>query len=340
LTAGLLLALYVTGCGFKTPVIPPDLDLPKPVSGVQAYVRNGELLFAWGAPDEKRRAEIVGYKLFHEDAYEVNKSRCRCRKFMELAFVDLEHLDSDWIRNGKIELRLPVNPEYYGKIFNYVVVPVNLKGYAGPESEEISIHWLEPSPPPEVLQTESGDRSVLLRWETTGNHEEQTRFNIYRRPEGEEFPLAPVNPAPVKKNSFLDEEVQNGVCYYYQVRATVSHIPPWIESRESPEMKAVPADRAPPAPPQGVEVITGIGIVRLFWEENREADIEGYHIYRKVVKRGDFVQIGDIRHPLSIYTDEKVQAGGIYEYYVAAYDSSPLSNESRPSKIVKVVINP
>jgi fibronectin type 3 domain-containing protein len=186
-----------------------------------------------------------------------------------------------------------------------------------------------------VLQAKSGDRSVLLRWEAAGNHEEPTRFNIYRRPEGEEFPLAPVNPVPVTKNSFLDKEVQNGVCYYYQVRATVSHIPPWIESRESPEMKAVPADRVPPAPPRGLDVITGTGIVRLFWKENREADIKGYHIYRKVVNQRNFVQIGDIRHPMSIYTDDKVQAGRVYEYFVAAYDSSPLSNESRPSKIVK-----
>ncbi len=337
MAAVLFLALSVAGCGFKTPVIPPDSDLPKPVSEVQAYVRNTELLFAWGAPDEKRRAEIIGYKLFHEDAYDAKKSRCRCRKFLELAFVDVERLDSDWIRNGKVELRLPVNPEHYGKIFNYVVVPVSLKGYAGPESEEISIHWLEPPSPPEGFQAEPGNRSVLLKWETTGNHEEPTRFNIYRRPEGEEFPLAPVNPAPVTRNRFLDKGVQNGVCYYYQVRATVSHISPWIESKESQEIKAVPADRIPPSPPRRLEVIPGTGIVRLFWEENREEDIAGYRIYRKVVNRGRFVKIGDIRHPMSVYTDEKVQAGWVYEYFVAAYDSSPRSNESGRSKIVKVV---
>jgi hypothetical protein len=258
-------------------VIAPDTDLLEPVSGFEARVRGEELLFTWAVPGEEKRLGIRGYKVFAEDADAVRESRCNCREFRDLAYVELDRLDENGIKEGRMELRLPVSPAHLGKTFHYIVVPINRKGFAGHESGEVSIHWIRPPAPPVDLVTEPGDRSVLLKWQPGGRADRQW-FNIYRRTDRGTFPLEPLNETPVSENRFLDGGVQNNSHYYYQVRASASDRPPWIESRSSTEVVAVPLDRTPPAPPIGLEAIPGSGIVRLFWDENKEKDISGYRL--------------------------------------------------------------
>ncbi len=328
-----ILTAWLAGCGVKTPLIPPDMDLPKAVSGFEAFVRGEEILFTWTAPDEKLRAEITGYKLFSEEAGEALKSSGRL--FRELAWVDLDRTDAEWIKHGRVELRLPVKEELFGKTFHYVVVPVSRKGFAGPESSEISVRWIHSPLPPSTMRMEPGDRSVLVRWQPPVDSK-PLGYNIYRRAEGEDFPLHPVNPAPVSESPYPDKGVQNGVRYFYEVRAVASTIPPWIESEASEESGVTPGDRIPPAPPAGLEIIPGKEIVRLFWDENKEEDLAGYRIYRKSQGRGEFIRIGEVKKPGTVFTDSQVRAGAVYEYYVTAYDTAPEPNESGPSHHVKV----
>lgn len=317
----------------KTPVIPPDTDLPKAVSGFEAFIRGDELTLRWDAPDEKKRAEIMGYKVFFEDAEEM--TRCGCRKYRELAFLDLGASDTDWIRDGKVDLQIPVRPELFGKTYHYAAVPVSRKGFAGLESPEITVRWTPPPPAPRELKAEPGDRSVLLQW-AAAEGPVPPGFNIYRRAEEEErFPFHPVNAVPVAELRYLDKSVRNGVEYHYLVRAAASTTQPWIESRASEETAVTPVDRIAPAPPSGVEAIPGKEIVRLLWEENKEADLAGYHIYRRSGSRGGFIRIGSARPPAVIFTDTNLRAGVVEEYYVTAYDSAPAANESAPSRIVK-----
>ncbi|MEK6776993.1 MAG: fibronectin type III domain-containing protein [bacterium] len=329
-----ILVAWLAGCGVKTPLIPPDMDLPKAVSGFEAFVRGEEVLFTWTAPDEKQRAEIAGYKAFFEDADNPDKLRCNCRMFRDLAWVDAGRADAEWIKDGRVELRLPVMEEHLGKTFHYVVVPVSRKGFAGPESHKITIHWIRPPLQPLATRTEPADRSVLISWDAPGDAK-PVGYNIYRRTEAADFPLHPVNPTPVSGSPFLDKEVQNGVRYFYEVRAVASDSPPWIESQAGDEAGAEPADRIPPAPPKGLEIIPGKEIVRLFWDENTEADLAGYRIYRKSGEDTDFVQVGDVKIPGTVFTDSDVRSGIVYEYYVTAYDEAVQSNESGPSRHVK-----
>jgi len=330
----LILTAWLAGCGVKTPLIPPDMDLPKAVSGFEAFVHGEDLLLAWTAPDEKRRAEIAGYKVFSEDADDPEKSRCNCRMFRELAGLYLDRTDAGCIKDGRVELRLPVKEGLFGKTINYVVVPVSRKGFAGLESNEITIRWIRPPLPPSEIRTEPGDRSVLVRWAPPAEGK-PFGFNIYRRSDTEDFPLHPVNTAPAPGSPYLDKGVQNGVRYFYEVRAIASENPPWIESGISEEVEAAPVDRIPPVPPTGLEVITGKEIVRLFWDENKEEDLAGNRIYRNSGESTDFVQIGDVKRPGTVFTDSDVTAGSAYEYYVTAYDEAPEPNESGPSRHVK-----
>jgi hypothetical protein len=329
-----LLLLLMAGCGIKTPVIAPDLDLPQAVSGFELFVHGGQLLFTWAAPSEKRRAEVAGYKIFFEDSWAVERSGCRCRKFEELAFLDLAQEEEKWRDNKKVVLRLPVAPQWNGKVLNYVVVPVGRKGYAGAESREISIYWTKTPLPPGGIEAEPGDRSVQLEWAPP--EQEETGFNIYRRAEGTQYPLHPINQAPVRENRYLDRSVQNQETYFYMIRTVGSLTTPWIESRGSEEVAVVPEDRSAPAPPSRVEGIAGAGMIRLLWDENQEADLAGYRIYRRGDGRGKAVRVGEVTKPVTVFTDSDIAPGQTYEYYVTAFDNAAGQNESQPSKRVKI----
>jgi hypothetical protein len=326
---------WITGCGVKGPIIPPDLNTIKAVSQFQAFVRGEELLLTWDAPTDESRTDIIAYRIFSEDSDETKTCRFPCRKFRDLAFLDLEDGETDWIREKRVELRLAVDPALFWKTYHYVVVPVNRKGYAGEESREITIHWMPPPSKPEALQAQAGDRSVDLQWETP-EVDIPLMFNIYRRTDDGTYPLLPVNAVPVEENRHLDKKVRNGTLYHYQIRALTTETKPWIESSASYEIEAIPVDLISPAPPEGLEAIPGQEIIRLFWEENKENDLSGYRVYRRSGRRGGFVQIGDISQPVTIFTDNDVQVGNYYEYYVSAYDNAPTQNESEPSRTVMV----
>jgi hypothetical protein len=331
-----LLCLLGTACGVKTPLIYPDQDLPKAVIGFEIFVRGGQVLFTWSAPDAKRRARIVGYKIFYEDVLAARERGCASCRFRDLVFVDLDREGNKWIRDGRVEVRLPVDPAWFGRLYSYVVVPVSRKGFAGMESEEIGVAWMPPPPPPTKMIAKPGDHRVELQWTFAAGT--PLRFNVYRRLAGEPFPLHPLNPSPVETGRYQDEAVDNGVSYFYTVRSVASDVAPWIESTAGPEVKVIPVDRVAPAPPVGLEAIPGVGLVRIFWEENREEDLAGYRVYRRTSGQQKAVLLGKVPKPATTFTDHKIKVGESYEYFVTAYDNAPESNESAPSKVVRLKI--
>lgn len=86
----------------------------------------------------------------------------------------------------------------------------------------------------------------------------------------------------------------------------------------------------PPAVPAGVTTITGDGWVEIVWYPVREADVEGYGVYRSRELDGRYDRIatvGGIEN--TSYTDRNVVNGETYYYAVDAFDES--GNESELS---------
>ncbi len=327
-----LLGLLWTACGVKTPIVSPDLELPKAVGGFEMIVRGKTILFTWPAPDEKHRSKISGYRLFYEDLLADRQRGCSCRRFHDLAFVDPATVE---IVNGMIRLRRNVDPAWMGRLFGYLVVPVSRKGFAGAASKEQVVFW-EPAPPPPASVTAiPGDRTVTLQWEASP--ETGVRYLVYRRSGKAAFPRHPVNSVPLEQTRFEEKGLQNGTAYSYVVRSIAAGGPPWIESVPTDEVSVVPLDRKAPAPPEGIEAIAGPGRVRLFWEENQEPDLAGYRVYRRAEKEKDARLIGEVKTPGTAFTDQAVHRGVAYEYSVTAFDNAPEPNESGPSRKVTVV---
>lgn len=96
-----------------------------------------------------------------------------------------------------------------------------------------------------------------------------------------------------------------------------------------------PVDTFPPAPPQRLAAIAGIGVINLIWEANTEADLGGYIVLRGTAP-GDTLQAltpSPIRE--TTYRDTAVRPGERYVYAVVAVDTATPQNVSGQSNRVE-----
>jgi hypothetical protein len=85
-------------------------------------------------------------------------------------------------------------------------------------------------------------------------------------------------------------------------------------------------DTTAPAAPSGLAAEPGNGLVSLDWDDNNEADLAGYNVYRSTTQGGGYGQINSSLVSGSDYIDNGVNNGTEYFYVVTAVDTS--SNES------------
>lgn len=92
-------------------------------------------------------------------------------------------------------------------------------------------------------------------------------------------------------------------------------------------------DTEPPAPPRNVRAVPG-GEVRISWDPNTEADLEGYRVYRRLcTPGGKYTMIAGLDKSSTSYKDDDVRSGEFYCYAVTAFDRA--DNESEFSDEVK-----
>ena len=155
-------------------------------------------------------------------------------------------------------------------------------------------------------------------------------YNVYRGTEKGRYDETPLNKEPLRTNAYKDTAVTNNKTYYYRVRAADSPIQPWKESLDSPEASAVSKDLTPPEGPTGLTVVPGVGRIFLTWNENRERDLAGYHVYRSTKSKKEHARLTDKPINRTTFSDETVKPGVLYSYAVTAVDES--GNESPMSK--------
>jgi hypothetical protein len=88
-----------------------------------------------------------------------------------------------------------------------------------------------------------------------------------------------------------------------------------------------------PSIPGGLVATPGDGEVSLDWDDNSEADLEGYNVYRADIDGGPYTKIAEAT--VSEYTDTGLTNGTIYYYVVTAVDNS--DQESDNSSQVAVI---
>jgi uncharacterized protein len=337
-TAGsLVLVVAAMGaCGRKTDPLTPDSPRPEAVKDIKIAVRDVVAYLSWPIPVKNVEgktlglADIKGFRIYRAEQSGERK-RLLFRQVAEIGLADPAPAQ---VQNGIVTWN--DTGLQYGKVYVYRVRAYSVRGGASGYSDEVRAAPLLSLAAPQNLKAVGGDGSVMLTWEPVTTrpdgsvHQGFVGYVVYRGTEPGRYADLPLNKEPVTGSSHQDATVINGKQYYYRVRAVDSPVMPWQESPDSAEVMAMPHDMTPPAPPKGITVVPGIGRVFLTWNENKESDLAGYHVYRSKKSGVEYARLTDKPLNRTTFSDETVVQGSTYYYVVTAVDKS--GNESARSR--------
>ena len=329
-----LILLAAIACGKKAPPVPWESIIPKRIVDMTATPREGRLLLEWTSPKENTdKSVLVDLEKFLVLRSEGILIADECRGCGEKPKVIYEmKVDGRGDEKGK-KITIFFEDLEPRKVFVYQVVSVNRRGHPSSPSNPVSVYWDFPPREPTKVLGEQGDKRVDLSWEPV---EGATGYNIYRRGKEEPFPLRPLNREPLTVTQYADLNVENEKEYIYSIRAVRRVVKTDMEGRGSQEISVTPTDLIPPGSPVGLVAIPFKNGMELNWRKNREADLLGYHVYRRKHGEREFKRLTENPLVKEIYLDTQVELGQDYEYAVTAVDQSVRKNESPRSEEVRV----
>ena len=189
-----------------------------------------------------------------------------------------------------------------------------------------------PPAAPKNLQGYAGDMLVHLDWDpnTEPDFDKYTPYRAREYTDDLGTYLSPYSVFPsVSVNSYDDDDVINGIMYYYFITAT--DIEP-LESGPSNIVKYRPMSSPPLMPANLTATFSAFSGIIINWNKTFEQDIRHYRIFRYDWTDGDVHPLEDtvvltLNYPedpfFGVYppfADGLVESGHIYEYWVAAQD--------------------
>lgn len=219
------------------------------------------------------------------------------------------------------------------RVYTYQVVSINQRGYLSAPSNPVRIYWDYPPQRPTTVRAEGGDRRVDLSWEPVLG---ASGYRVYRRKEGEPYPLDPLNSELLHVTHYTDLSVQNEQKYLYSIRAVKTVVKTEVEGKGSVDVPVTPTDLFPPHAPVGLVAVPLKDGMELNWLKNEEGDLLGYNIYRRISGEGEYERLNPDPWTKTTYLDKEVKLGQKYEYVVTAVDNAPRRNESPFSESVTV----
>jgi fibronectin type 3 domain-containing protein len=150
-----------------------------------------------------------------------------------------------------------------------------------------------------------------------------------------EIGQTPINSGLVTTTEFQDRNFKFGEKYTYVVRSvSLGTLARQVESLNSNSVDVAPVDVYAPSAPSGVSIAPAPGRLSLFFAANPEPDIAGYLIYRSTDPNQPkpWTVLTQTMLTRTTFTDENVDPGKTYHYYVIAVDTA--GNKSQPSEVV------
>ena len=142
----ILLIVIGGGCGVKTPPIPPDVLVAKPINDLQGTVKEGAIDLTWSVPEENQNGskpvDLVSFRVLRR---EETKGCLECPgEFLKRAEFDLRSNQGFLREDNTITWQDTDLKE--GVIYIYKVISVNHWGYPSLPSNEVVIRWGTPAP--------------------------------------------------------------------------------------------------------------------------------------------------------------------------------------------------
>lgn len=278
---------------------------PGPVTGFQAYPGDGEAVLRWSAPSELGGGNLSGYRV---------------------------------IRDGQVLTTLPPGRTEHrdagltnGNAYAYSIRAFNAKG-DGPDSPVLRVSPAAVPPSPGSVTAAPEEDAVSVTWTPPAGAWD--RFTVYRS-------LVPgVLGERVASNltafQYVDEEVQKGRTYHYQV-ASVNG------AGESPpsEPASVSLVRQPGAP-ANVQAHSLEGEIRVTWQppaDAGDAPLEGlrYYVTRSAPGTPARIVASDLR--TLVHVDRTAQPGTTYTYTVTTLNPQQSEPSAAVTAVAKAAVN-
>ena len=330
----LFILLLAFACGKKAPPVPWESIVPKRIVDLAALPREGRLLLEWTAPkentDKTPLIDLEGFQILRSEGLLIG-DQCRGCGEKPKPVYEMK-LAGKGEEKGK-RLSIFIEDHEPRKVYVYQIVSLNRKGHPSSPSNPVWVYWDASLNPPKGVKEEQGDKRVDLSWEPI---EGASGYNVYRRGEAGSFSSRPLNREPLLETQFTDLGVENDKKYIYSVRSLRRVVKTDVEGKDSQEVAATPTDMIPPGSPVGLVAIPLKNGIELNWRKNQEADLLGYHVYRKRPGEIDFRRLTGSPLTKETYLDTQVELGQDYGYVVTAVDNSVRKNESPRSEEVRV----
>lgn len=224
-----------------------------------------------------------------------------------------------------------------------LVFSLRVKGKGRRKSEFSRLLSVKPAvislPPLEVKASLFQDR-IEISWKAADKNFDQTSparfkgYNIYRSEEKEQ--PSRLNEKLVKEEKFSDSGFLLGKVYRYFVRASATELPPFMESEDSDVVEIQAEDVFAPAAPSGLISIATENTISLTWDDNTEADLAGYRVWRRMEGESEFKLLTPQPIQGNAFSDTTVEKNKEYDYAVTALDKA--GNESSRSRSISEII--
>jgi len=314
--------------------VPWESIVPKRIVDLEAKVRESRLLLEWTFPkentDKSLLTDLSEFKILRSEGDLIGEG-CRGCGEKPKAIFEMK-LDTKGESRGK-RMSIIFEDLEARKVYVYQVVTINRRGHPSAPSNPVTVYWDYPPHSTRMVRAERGDKRVDLDWDPVLG---ATGYNIYRKGEGEEFPIHPLNREPLTVTQYTDLNVENEKKYIYSIRAVKRVVKTDVEGTDSLSVPITPTDLIPPGSPLGLIAIPLKNGMELNWRRNREPDLLGYNVYRRKLGETEFKRLNETPLIKETYLDTDVKLEQDYEYAVTAVDNSIRRNESPRSEEIRV----
>ncbi|UFS71843.1 fibronectin type III domain-containing protein [Geomonas sp. RF6] len=227
------------GCGKKGALLPPEALVPAAINDLQVRQKGDQFQVSWSGPAREesgaRLQDLAGFVLLRHQVIDPASDCDLCPDaYRVIATIDLDYLKD--VRRSGSRYVVADRDLTIGTTYRYKVRSFKQNGTSSKDSNKVQRPAHTPPPPPSA-STASSSAGVTVTFSSPPLLEGKlVGYDVYRRTGTEEFPVAPLNPAPVP-GPYLDQTVRHGASYIYSARTVVKIGEDMVESAPSAEVK-------------------------------------------------------------------------------------------------------
>lgn len=348
LTFALCLLLFAFACGKRRPPQPPVERVPQRTELLSGAQRGNQVILSWPAPRRNAPDDSV-QSIRRIDVYRLAENPSAPLALTEDEFAArstlIGSINYETMRNAGDALVYVDTLELAGQPtrLRYSVRYVNAAGQRAAFSNFLLV---EPAAkiaePPTLTGSELSANAVTLVWDAPASNIDGSTpvnllgYNVYRVEKSQtEVGQTPINATLVTGTRYNDQTFRFGEEYNYVVRSvSLGTGGAQVESLNSNALAVTPVDRFEPSAPGRLSIAPAPGRLALFFPANPERDVAGYLIYRSTdpaLPKDQWTKLTQNLLTRTTLTDEAVESGKRYYYYVVAVDAA--GNVSAPSDV-------